>query len=243
MLGLGLMPRMVRASGGWTPASLGTTLKLWLRSDLGITLATGVSAWADQSGNGNNVSQSVTANQPLYNPTGGPNGKPSITCDGVSRLLLSNSTGVVARGNDRTAVCLVQDAAPAIGKDVISFYQALNWTIRYGGTAGSASTTSDEASYNTIGTYTPDTNAHSVASTFHNGAVSPYYIDNVSITQSAPAITSPESGPVSFYVGAGDNGAIVFNGQVNEVIVCDTVLSAPQLALIHSYQMSFWGIS
>ncbi len=44
----------------WTPASLTTRLKLWLRGDLGVTLVSGkVSLWADQSGNGNDYAQSV----------------------------------------------------------------------------------------------------------------------------------------------------------------------------------------
>jgi hypothetical protein len=47
----------------WSPLSLGSTLKLWLRGDLGIHLTSGaVDTWADQSGNGNNATQ---ANAPM----------------------------------------------------------------------------------------------------------------------------------------------------------------------------------
>lgn len=37
----------------WTPLSLGSKLTLWLRADRGVTGTAPVSAWADQSGNGN----------------------------------------------------------------------------------------------------------------------------------------------------------------------------------------------
>jgi hypothetical protein len=52
---------------------------LWLRSDLGVTTnGTKISAWADQTGNGNNVSQSMSARQPTYVTSGGPNNVPYI---------------------------------------------------------------------------------------------------------------------------------------------------------------------
>lgn len=50
----------------FTPASL-SGLILWLRADMGITLAGAkVSAWADQSGNGNDFTQAVDARRPTF---------------------------------------------------------------------------------------------------------------------------------------------------------------------------------
>jgi hypothetical protein len=41
--------------------------KLWLAADMGVTQSGGtVSAWADQSGNGNNAVQATTVNQPSF---------------------------------------------------------------------------------------------------------------------------------------------------------------------------------
>lgn len=71
MIGIKLTSRQGGA-GGFIPTNLSGCV-LWLRADLGITLnGSDVSAWADQSGQGRDVSQGTAANQPAYNATGGP---------------------------------------------------------------------------------------------------------------------------------------------------------------------------
>lgn len=62
----GQTPPLVQISSSiapFVPSQL-PGLVLWLRGDLGITIGTGVSAWADQSGNGNNASQATGSKQP-----------------------------------------------------------------------------------------------------------------------------------------------------------------------------------
>lgn len=44
-------------------------LTLWLRADMGVTFGSGVSAWADQSGQGNHVAQATSTRQPTYEGT------------------------------------------------------------------------------------------------------------------------------------------------------------------------------
>jgi hypothetical protein len=57
-------------------------LKLWVKADTGTTDAGGsVSAWADQSGNGNHLGQTVSADQPLL-VGGEANGLPVLRFDG-----------------------------------------------------------------------------------------------------------------------------------------------------------------
>ena len=63
--------------------------KLWLRSDLGIKISTGVSQWNDQSGNGNNVVQATSGKQPTWNATGGPTGGPCLSFLGSSTQYLN----------------------------------------------------------------------------------------------------------------------------------------------------------
>jgi hypothetical protein len=62
----------------WTPAEIPTALWLDANDASTITLnGSTVSAWADKSGNGRNVTQGTAANQPTY-VTSGISGKPSL---------------------------------------------------------------------------------------------------------------------------------------------------------------------
>jgi hypothetical protein len=75
--------------------------QVWLRSDLGITLATGVSVWADQSGNGNNVVQATTAKQPILSSSFYGN-IPAISWgipDGNAKKLISANNFILANGD------------------------------------------------------------------------------------------------------------------------------------------------
>lgn len=65
------------------------------QSDLGVTLGTGVSAWADQTGNGYTLSQAAGGQQPAYNATG-LNGKPTITFDGTDDFMSNASLDLPA---------------------------------------------------------------------------------------------------------------------------------------------------
>ena len=63
---------------------------LWLRADLGVTLATSpaISAWGDQSGVGNNFSQGTAANQPTLVTSG------ASTINGLPAIKFANSPSV-----------------------------------------------------------------------------------------------------------------------------------------------------
>jgi hypothetical protein len=78
---------------GWTPASLGSGLALWLDATdpSTITVATGVSQWRDRSGNARHFTQPTPANQPDYSASSFF-GQPGVTFDGVNDVM--NLTGV-----------------------------------------------------------------------------------------------------------------------------------------------------
>jgi hypothetical protein len=69
----------------WTPTQITTSLWLDANDSSTITIATGVSTWADKSGNGKNATQATAANQPTYSSTGF-NSKPTIQFDGTNDL-------------------------------------------------------------------------------------------------------------------------------------------------------------
>ncbi len=68
-------------------------LQLWLKADDGVTLnGSTVSQWIDQSGNGNDATQSNTDRQPMF-VDNGLNNKPVLHFDGVNdRLGLTGSS-------------------------------------------------------------------------------------------------------------------------------------------------------
>jgi len=70
----------------FSPANI-ANMTLWLRGDMGITQGSGtVSAWADQSGAGNNFSQAVGNKQPTY-VASAINSLPGMTFDGILNQL------------------------------------------------------------------------------------------------------------------------------------------------------------
>ncbi len=77
-LGLGLT--LPAPAGAFDPA----TLAAWWRGDGPFTIATGIASWFDRSGKGRPQLQVTGAKQPILDPTGGPNGRPCVTADGIN---------------------------------------------------------------------------------------------------------------------------------------------------------------
>lgn len=80
---------------GFSPLSL-ANCAAWYRADLGITIGTGVSAWADQSGTGDankNLSQGTGSQQPTRNNSdAGYNNQPTLSFASASlQYLISGS--------------------------------------------------------------------------------------------------------------------------------------------------------
>lgn len=68
------------------PPSSFASLRAWYKSDVGVTIATGVSAWADQSGLGNTLAQATGSLQPSI-ANNVIASKPALTFDGVDDFL------------------------------------------------------------------------------------------------------------------------------------------------------------
>lgn len=89
-LGLPLVGAIAAASTApWTPANITSVGKyFWLRADLGVTIATGVSLWADQYGL-NNATRAASSGQPAHNASDPLfNNQASIQCDGIDDAMI-----------------------------------------------------------------------------------------------------------------------------------------------------------
>ena len=92
--------------GSFTPNNVqSATLQLWLDARVGITIATGVSSWADQSGNGNTFTQGTGANQPAFNASA-INGFPGVVGAVGKSLAMAGNT--IAQNAARTAYALLR---------------------------------------------------------------------------------------------------------------------------------------
>lgn len=102
--------RRIATGGGGAPAPVTPltilgSLAWWVRADLGITLGTGVAAWADQSGNGADFVQVTGANQPALT-VAAINGRDAVTGDGVNDRLAA-TLARAAPGTQPFYICLL----------------------------------------------------------------------------------------------------------------------------------------
>jgi hypothetical protein len=101
----------------FAPAPPRAGLKLWLAADRGVTQASGlVSAWADQSGNGNDVVQSNGAQKPTFTASS-IGGKPALTfAYNATNILLENTTSnPIAAGGDRYVFVVMKPGSGTTG--------------------------------------------------------------------------------------------------------------------------------
>lgn len=69
-----------------SPGNVATNLHLWLKADAGVTGTTAVSAWADQSGQGNDAAQATSSKRPSLTSEAF-NFNPALTFDGTDDML------------------------------------------------------------------------------------------------------------------------------------------------------------
>src|SRR6187402_2320525 len=94
--------------GAWTPISLGSALRIWIKADAGLTVTSGqVDAAADQSGNSFNLT-GTGANRPFYNATGSDNGRPTIDFDTPDQTFITSAVNAYAMGSTSSWFCMLQ---------------------------------------------------------------------------------------------------------------------------------------
>jgi len=103
-IGIGLaLPfyQFLGAQGGGEigpPDFIESDAAVWLKADAGVTLnGSNVSAWADQTANGNDAVNASASTQPLFSASvAALNGKPAVTIDAANKFL---DTGSYNQGN------------------------------------------------------------------------------------------------------------------------------------------------
>lgn len=231
--------RFGEATSKFQPSQL-PGLVLWLRADLGITIATGVSVWADQSGNGNNATQGTPAAQPTYFASGGANGQAYMALSGASSQNLggaalvgsANMTLVIVHQFSSTASAQVSFHAGASGTSMASSIDENAATERDLFLVGSAVDADAGASATTAWEAWILTQSSAPLGTMNvNGSTR-------SLTPNNGAMTAPTAG---YTVGSRTGGSQFMTGNFAEAIIYSRVVTAGEIASLRGYLLSRYG--
>lgn len=251
---MAMNPRLLlpRASG-FSPKSIAGLWAWWdAGDDSTITTSTGVSAWADKSGNGRTASQAVGNNQPARNTT--INGRSVLTFDGTNDTL--DFTGAARTVETMFAVCQMRDdaadtananrygailgtAAASRGFLLRNQYTVSGGSFQVDGVF-SGFTSGTNRLIKTI-TYTPnngDCPLAVYAIVRNGGSGFEGFVNNTSIG----VATTSESATLD-RIGRSSTATSYFIGQIAEILIYDkAVLSAERLA-ITNWLIKRWAIT
>lgn len=237
-----MSPRLLRPlASGFNPKTI-AGLSLWLdAADAStITVSTGVSVWADKSGNGRNAAQATGGKQPAYSST--INGKNVVTFQGTDDTMqiganaafnaTSQTIIVVARqnANANQALWYKADSNSAVG--VIMRYRSAPFFWHYQKNDASAETLSHNASTNS--------NVNVFVTVLEPAAQAGY--TNGSLVASATVTTAYDnnSGP---WLGSRRDVGEYLQANIAEVLHWNRALSASERSRVERYLGRKWGVT
>lgn len=248
-----------------------TNCVCWLRSDFGITIATGVSAWATQvSGIAGNATQATTAQQPVY-ATNGINARPKLTFS----LTQAMEWALATNGGSAKTVVIVGKIGtyPPTGGDYVIYdikggdtlWSEMDMITAGGGfdavdvLHAQSTSAAQTVGYNPNGGFNT-TKLYEFLQTYNGGGgsnVSSYTLwQNHSATAPAGGIgwvsyevnqTSTFSevtsnlGAIGGYINSSHTVSLGFIGDIYEAIVYSRVLTAGEIYILHVYMNSLYG--
>jgi hypothetical protein len=232
-----------------TPAPPTTGLKAWFKADAGVTASgSNVTAWADQSGNGFDLSQPGGTDQPQL-VSSAVNGLPGISFEGPTfNAILGNPTALViptfdgARHVFYVAKTSTSVSLPWYGGCVVEFNH------------GPGSVYMDDC----FGGPNPYTTSTAIATGFNQTFGQPYLFDqgrdvaagslffNVNGVSQTPLSTTLPDGDGTqpgLYVGCDvENAQGAYLGVICELLIFDHVLAGADLAAARTYLTNRYGI-
>jgi hypothetical protein len=235
------------------PATVpGMQLRLDARAITGLNHGDPVALWLDTSGNDRHAAQINSASRPTYR-TNEFAGQPAVRFDGVNDWL-TNTTFV--SGAQTWFLVYRQNALPASGNfqailslatpttgpfsDVLlmnaSGYRNISLLMDYPGSSGSSVGFSP----------TLDAEKHILAFTYSGaGNTTPGNYQLAYDTNAQPVLSSGAFGHVAVFAGAvgnrsSDNANHPFHGDIAEIIIYDSVLSASDFDGIQQYLYGKW---
>ena len=224
-----------------------TNLITWLKADNGVvTSGSSVTQWTDMSPTANNATQSNSSDQPTL-VTNAVNGLPAISFNGTSDFLQFGS----GFANFTAGASIFVVVNPISFSGYQTWFNVGTSGANYLGleeitTAGSVgafvynSTTSSGVSAASAIT----TGSFQLLDTVYNGSnTSTIYNNGTQLAQSTSMQTAPNSTRTLNYVGQLASSTALFHGQIAEILVYNTALTASQRAAVENYLHARYGIS
>ena len=234
-------PRLLRpTASGFNPKSI-AGLSLWLdAADAStITLSTGVSVWADKSGNGRNASQATGGKQPAYSST--INGKNVVTFQGTDDTMqiganaafnaTSQTIIIVSRqnANANQALWYKADSNSAVG--VITRYRASNVFWHYQKNDGTAET---------LAVANTNSNVNVFATVLEPAAQAGYTNGSLVVSTTVTTAYDNNSGP---WLGSRRDVGEYLQADIAEVLFWNRALSASERSRVERYLGRKWGVT
>ncbi len=221
----------------------------WLRSDLGITNSSGVSAWANQgtAGSACDAAQSTAGLRPAYASSGGQNNRATVTFDGTDRLdwaadVFDAKTWLIVvklAATPGTGFTIYETFHIGVVAEMIvdlTTYQPTSFIDNYAsgglnmvGTAdalGSATTRYLLHTYNDVDPNTPS----SYTAT----------LDGAAKTVVASSVYG--STAASSHIGSRHDNSFPLNGIIYEIIIYNRVLNSLEQAQLNLYAKNYYGL-
>lgn len=211
-------------------------LAAWYDATVGVTDAGAgaVSTWADQSGNGRDLTQGTAGSRPTTG-TRTQNGRNVLDFDGSADFL--DGSSAFTQGNSDTVfvVCLNDDGADSTTQVAYNADDATQAECRL---LKVSTNVWRATSGGSLDGGTPNASAHLLAGVF-NGVSSELRLDGASL---ATGTAGTNSGSYSPHVGRNPSGSAYWDGWIAEILHYDTALSATDIARVEAYLNAKWAI-
>lgn len=213
--------------------------KMWMRADLGTTIATGVSQWNDQSGNSHQFVQATGGNQPTV--TTAINGHTTIHFNGGSQSMACSDAISTCITSTAYTVFVVYRTDAGIANAQVSSISNYLIQVDLNGEWGQFCAANKFIAYHYDGadqsarpTAAADTDEY--ATSVCTGGVLSARVNGGSYTTTSVGAVQSVGGTFRFSP-AGD-----YAGHLGEYIVYNRALSADEITLVENYIKTFWGL-
>ena len=219
-------------------------LVVWLKADSGTTFDIStkkVSAWADQSGNSNSVAQATAANQPTWVGYDGINDKAYINFNGTTEFFTSNGNCpiltdftifIVSKFSTNNSVIFFYEktGSPAIeiGSIQIAPVSGAQKVAVGDGTNNLTLSSSSESALNSPNITTVIKNSKTLTLEYDDATAS-----TTNSTTNSSFDATRTFNHTTFNVGKASTAYM--NGEYNELIIYNGVLSAAQISDVKNY--------